>query len=102
MGDETDVDHRTWRTSSVSRDRALAELAERQHGVVSRAQLVTLGFGRRAIDRVVAAGRLHRLHRGVYAVGHRLVGREGRFMAATLATGGVLSHRSAAVLSPHG
>ena len=32
-----------------------------------------LGYSRSAVKREVAAGRLHRLHRGVYAVGHRLV-----------------------------
>ena len=42
------------------------------------------------------SGRLHPLYRGVYAVGHRVVSQRGRWMAATLATGGVLSHRSAA------
>jgi predicted transcriptional regulator of viral defense system len=43
-------------------------------------------------------GRLRRLHRGVYAVGHRVLGREGRRLAAVLACGegAVLSHRSAA------
>ena len=48
----------------------------------------------------VRAGRLHRLHRGVYAVGHSGIGREGRWMAAVLACGegAVLSHRDAAAL----
>jgi very-short-patch-repair endonuclease len=54
---------------------------------------------RSAVARRVAAGRLHRLHRGVYAVGHPGVSLEGRWMAAVLAsgTGAALSHGSAAV-----
>ena len=80
-------------------DAALAALAGRQHGVVSRAQLAELGIGRGAIARRLEAGRLHPLHRGVYAVGHRALTREGAWMAAVLiADGAVLSHRSAAAL----
>lgn len=75
-------------------------LAERQHGVVGRDQLAEIGLKPRAIDRRIGAGRLHPLHSGVYAVGHRVVSREARWMAALLACGpgAVLSHRSAAVL----
>jgi hypothetical protein len=78
----------------------MAGLAERQYGVVSRAQLVQIGMSGSAIDRRVRAGRLHMLHPGVYAVGHRLVPREGRWLAAVLRVGegAVLSHRSAAGL----
>lgn len=81
-------------------DRALARLAERQHGVVARRQLLALGFGPRAIAHRVRAGRLHVLHRGVYAVGHARLTVKGRYMAAVLAAGpgAVLSHRSAAAL----
>jgi len=75
----------------------VAELAARQHGVVSRAQLEALGIGRRTIDRRLGDGRLHRLHRGVYAVGHARLGVQGRYWAAAL-TGGVLSHRTAAAV----
>lgn len=79
-------------------DREIAELAEAQHGVVARRQLLELGLGRDAIKGRVASGRLHRLHRGVYAVGHRLISQQGRRMAAVLACGteAILSHRSAA------
>jgi len=49
----------------------LAVLAGRQHGVVTAAQLAALGIGRTTVNRWVQRGRLHRLHRGVYAVGHR-------------------------------
>lgn len=81
-------------------DEAIAELAGRQHGVVARWQLLELGFESGAIGRRVRASRLHRLHSGVYAVGHPVVSREGRWMAAVLACGpgAVLSHRSAAAL----
>jgi hypothetical protein len=75
-------------------------LAERQYGVISRTQLVELGLSKSAIDRRIRAGRLHLLHSGVYALGHRIVPREGRWLAAVLRVGegAVLSHRSAAEL----
>jgi Protein of unknown function (DUF559) len=59
-----------------------------------------LGVSRHAITHRVDAGRLHRLHSGVYAVGHRSLAYEGRWMAGVLAggDGAVLSHRSAAAL----
>jgi hypothetical protein len=55
-----------------------------------------MGLTNEAIGRRVDAGRLHPIHRGVYAVGHTVLKAEGRWMAATLATGGVLSHATAA------
>jgi very-short-patch-repair endonuclease len=78
----------------------IGELAERQHGVVARRQLERLGVGKGSIEKRVRMGRLHRLDRGVYAVGHRVLSREARWMAAVLACGpgAVLSHRSAAAL----
>jgi REase_MTES_1575 len=81
-------------------DAAIGELAAHQHGVVARAQLLDLGPGRRAIDHRVERGRLPVVHHGVYAVGHVVLSREGRWMAAVLAAGpgAVLSHRSAAAL----
>lgn len=81
-------------------DRAIAELAEKQHGIVSRTQLLELGLASGAIGRRLRAGRLHPLHRGVYAVGHQVVSLRGRWMAAILACGhgAVLSHRTAAML----
>lgn len=79
---------------------ALAELASTQAGRVSRAQLVALGFGRRAIEHRLARGRLHRVHRGVYAVGHTASAPASRAMAALLAAGSdaVLSHDTAAAI----
>ena len=79
-------------------DRLIAALAEPQHGVVAVWQLLELGLGRGAIQHRVNIGRLHRIHWGVYAVGHRNLSRQGHRMAAVLAYGpdAVLSHRSAA------
>ena len=79
-------------------DRLIAALAEQQHGVVAIWQLLELGLGRDAIKYRVSIGRLHRVHQGVFAVGHRNLTREGHRMAAVLAYGpdAVLSHWSAA------
>jgi predicted transcriptional regulator of viral defense system len=86
--------------TSRSADAFLAELADRQHGAVSHAQLIALGLGRGAIAHRVQRKRLHPVHRGVYSVGRRGLTRSGMWMAAVLACarGAVLSHRSAAVL----
>jgi hypothetical protein len=82
------------------RDVGIGRLAERQHGVVSLAQLKSFGLSARAVRDRVASGRLTRIHRGVYAVGHGRLTMHGRWMAAVLAYGprAVLSHRSAAAL----
>jgi hypothetical protein len=68
--------------------------------VVAYCQLVKIGLGRGAIHHRVVVGRLHRLHVGVFAVGHTAVSLRGRWLAAVLACGpnAVLSHRSAAEL----
>ena len=58
-------------------DEAISALAACQHGVVSRRQLRALGFDDNAVAYRVRAARLHRLHRGVYAVGHPAVGVRG-------------------------
>lgn len=81
-------------------DRALAELARRQHGAVARRQLIALGISRHAIDRLIERGWLRVVHRGVYAIGHGSLTRKGHWMAAVLAAGpdAALSHRSAAAL----
>ncbi len=59
-----------------------------------------LGFAPGQIDRRIATGQLHPIHRGVYAVGHRKLTTRGRWMAAVLAVGpdALLSHRAAAAL----
>jgi hypothetical protein len=78
----------------------LAWLALRQHGVVTAAQLSHVGLTDGAVCKRERAGRLHRVHRGVYAVGHAKLSREGRWMAAVLAAGegAVLGGVSAAEL----
>jgi very-short-patch-repair endonuclease len=79
---------------------ALAEAARRQWGIVTREQLIGAGLRDRGIAEWVAAERIRRLHRGVYAYGHDRLRREGYWLAAVLACGpgAVLSHRSAAAL----
>jgi very-short-patch-repair endonuclease len=79
-------------------DLAIPILAANQHGVVTRAQLRLCGLHDRSIDRRITGGRLHPIHRGVYAVGHTVLTVQGRWMAAVLAGGpdAVLSHASAA------
>jgi len=59
-----------------------------------------VGLSRYGVAKRAKAGRLHRIHRGVYAVGHRGLSLDGRFMAAVLTcgTGAVISHISAAIL----
>jgi len=84
----------------ASADHAIAALADAQHGVVSRTQLLAAGVTARQIQRRIQARRLRVVHRGVYAVGHRALTAEGIWMAAVLAAGegAVLSHWSAASL----
>lgn len=81
-------------------DGVIARLAEGQHGVVAWSQLLSAGFSASGVPRKVRAGRLHPIHRGVYAVGHRRLTREGRWLAAVLAAGpkAALSHRTAGAL----
>jgi very-short-patch-repair endonuclease/predicted transcriptional regulator of viral defense system len=87
-------------SAPARRDAALAALAIRQYGVIARRQLRQLGLSDGAIAHRVAAGRLHRLHHGVYAVGHTVIGPRARWMAAVLScgTGAVLSHAAAGAL----
>jgi very-short-patch-repair endonuclease len=81
-------------------DARAAAVASRQHGVATRRQLEAAGFDSKTITRRVRKGQLHRIHRGIYAVGHRAPSWHGRWMAAVLACGdgAVLSHHSAAAL----
>ncbi len=75
----------------------VAGLAGEQYGVIATGQLLGLGVGERAMRRWAADARLHRLHRGVYAVGHLALTARSRELAAVLACGpgALLSHRSA-------
>ena len=66
---------------------AVAEIAARQWGVISRAQLIECGVSGSVISRWVRDGRLHRLYPGVYAVGHHSIPYEGRLTAALFAAG---------------
>jgi hypothetical protein len=68
--------------------------------VLSRRDLLSLGYTPAAIEHRITSGRLHPIHRGVYAVGRPGVTRHGRWMAAVLACGtqAALSHRSAGAL----
>ena len=77
----------------------VARLAAERDGVLSLAQLRACGLDGGAVARRVAEGRLHRVHRGVYAVGHAGLTLRGRFRAAVLACreGAALSHFAAAV-----
>ena len=79
---------------------AVGARAKRQRGLVSIEQLAACGLDKDAVRRAVLAGRLHRLHPGVYAVGHTALSRDARWLAAVLACGpgAVLSHRNAAAL----
>jgi very-short-patch-repair endonuclease len=76
----------------------VAAIAAQQYGVVSVEQLREAGLDKHRVRHRVRAGRLHAVHRGVYAVGHAHLSVEGRWMAAVLACGrrAVLSHRAAA------
>jgi hypothetical protein len=75
----------------------IAIIAARQGGVVARRQLLAMGLSKAEIDRRVACGQLHVVFRGVYAVGHPVLGIVGRRWAAVLACGegAAISHGSA-------
>lgn len=77
-----------------------SELAARQYNVLSVEQLTSLGIGSGSIEKALENGRLRRLHRGVYAVGHTDLSPYGECLAAVLASGSdaLLSHYSAAWL----
>lgn len=89
--------------ATAARDRRIEDrisrLARRQHGVVTRAQLLEAGLSSTGVHRRSKAGRLKRLHRGVFRVGP-LDAPYAREKAAELACGAdaVVSHVSAGVL----
>jgi hypothetical protein len=86
--------------TSLPPDARVAWVAARQHGVIAHGQLARVGITRWGVQRRVAAGWLHRRHRGVFAVGHTALTDRGRWAAAVLAggPGAVLSHRAAGAL----
>jgi hypothetical protein len=63
------------------------EVASHQWGVIGLQQLLDCGVSADTADRWRAAGRLHTIHRGVYALGHSSVPIEGRLIAALLHAG---------------
>jgi very-short-patch-repair endonuclease len=78
-----------------------AEIAAQQNGRITTKQLrEDCDFQNSSIERGTEAGRLHRVHHGVYALGHLAPSRLGDWHAAVLACGpgAVLSHRCAATL----
>lgn len=87
-------------TVRIDPSAVLWALSARQHGVVTRAQMLESGLSRRAVEHRIATGRLHPLGRGIYAVGRPDLSRHGHWTAAVLSCGpdAVLSHGSAAVL----
>lgn len=87
-------------SKSDARSAAAWRVAARQHGVLTRRDLLALGFTPKSIRHRVARGRLFPLHRGVYAVGLPRESDQQRWMAAILACGegAALSHRSAGAL----
>jgi very-short-patch-repair endonuclease len=95
--------HHSGRKFSTPEERAefaIARVAARQHGIVTRLQLLGVGLSAREIDNRVRTGRLWRVYNGVYAVGHLPVTPHQRAMAAVLACGpeAALSHWSGGAL----
>jgi very-short-patch-repair endonuclease len=88
------------KSAEGSQPKSIAGFAERQHGVIATAQLYWLGLTETQVRTRAANGTLHRVHRGVYAVGHRALTRKSFWMAAVLACGrgAILSHGDAAEL----
>src|SRR2546429_7497750 len=78
----------------------IERIASRQHGVVTRAQLLSAGLSAPGIKRRVRKGLLIAVHRGVYRVGHRAPSTDATHLAAVLACGegALLSGRAAAQL----
>jgi hypothetical protein len=81
-------------------DPEILGLAGRQHGHVTRQQLLNLGVGRGAITACLESARYAAVHRGVYCIGPRRDDPVSQAAAAVLAcgTGALLSHESAASL----
>jgi very-short-patch-repair endonuclease len=80
--------------------RAALDIAKRQHWVITRRQLLDLGFSAEAIDHRIETGWLYPIHRGVFSLGRPQLSRFGSYMAGVLACGpaAALSHDPAAAL----
>ena len=95
---------RVWGPDDLKPDKSpdvlVARRAADAWGVLSLDELFACGLSRTEVRNRARNGRLHPLHRGVYAVGHTNLPLEGRFLAAVKACGprAVLSHHSAAAL----
>ena len=78
----------------------MSAIAERQHGLITHAQLTELGVGRGALRHRIGTGALHKVHHGVYAVGHRALRPQAKLLGLVLASGpdAALSHAAAAHL----
>jgi len=89
-----------WSIQHSAAGGAVWRLAEAQHGVVARRQLLELGYSSRSIEHRIATARLHPVMHGIYAVGSRRLTQRGVWMAAVLSCGpdSLLSHTSAAAL----
>ena len=81
-------------------DVRVARKADQQHGRIRIDQLRECGLDEAAVRRRVVKGWLHRVHTGVYAVGHTGGGMHADIMAAVLAggQGAVASHWASAAL----
>jgi REase_MTES_1575/AbiEi antitoxin C-terminal domain len=81
-------------------DGEISTIATGQSGVISVDQLRVSGLSAQAASQRASRARLHRVHRGVYSVGHEAIGSGGRLLAAVLACGpgSAISHLSAAAL----
>ena len=86
------------RSQIAPKERRVVATADRQEGVIARRQLIACGLGNGTITRWLACGRLHRVHPGVYVLGHRRVTDRGKLVAALLyaGPGAALAGRSGA------
>jgi hypothetical protein len=79
-------------------DRRLADVARRQHGVFSTADVRALGFSPRMVRTRRDGGRWQELAHGIHILNGTPVTWPTKVMIACLATGGIASHHTAAVL----